>query len=166
LNDKEYYGIRDRAHLRMEAQSQYTSVYQVDGFWALGAERALEPQRSYLSQITSHEHDRYADPFKLFQGPVQSKKPHNRGPIPNPPRRVDYFQNDGSCSRIGDFPYDGSGFREMPDRVPFMWDFGFMLAHSAAWERAGAEPIWPKGRRHVTSTVNTVSQVAGALRGR
>jgi hypothetical protein len=165
-----YSDIRDRVHIPLEARAQHTTVFQVDGFWALGRVRSLASQRNYLGQRPNSRSDPYTDPFGLFRG-RPSKGPDD-APDKNEAtevteenaRRVDYFKNKFYRTRAtGLFnPSSAKTTDERhPDRVPFMWEFGFVTVKSSAWEGARREPIkFHRGDRSLQ-----VGQVLDALEG-
>jgi KaiC/GvpD/RAD55 family RecA-like ATPase len=138
LEADRYFAMRDYIHLPMDVQEGHTMVLEVDGFWSLSTDGALSSQSEYLQQqatLGGTELDRHQDPFRLFHGPPLSD---SKGPIPGP-RRIDYFRNKFYRSRL--ISFDFKNHREVPDRVPFMWDFGFLLSQSQAWRTAEDLPL-------------------------
>jgi len=127
LNWTRYLAMRDYTRLSLDKLDGHTMVFQVDGSWAVEGECALIDQDDYIRQQFSVDADDRSvqDPFHLFDG-------HH-------PRRLDYFRN-----AHYNFERDAS---DRKDRVPFMWDFGFVLARSAPWQAAGNLPVESKLER-------------------
>jgi len=110
-------------------------VFQVDESWDVGNPGALLHQDDYLNQEFSTDEDvRSAqDPFRLFTG--------------EKPRRCDYFRNahyEYACAR--------------QDRVPFMWDFGFILARAAPWQAASGESLASTLNRDMVKGTTSAAQ--------
>lgn len=153
LSVDDYLTLRDETHLPLGAQQKYTTVVQVEGFWSLqAAGGALMSQAEYLQQEfkpLSPDLD-HEDPFGLFRGaPLYPPQPSGR-------QRKDYFCNTGYTSRIINFCYERYQQDGAPDRVPFTWDFGFILAPSRPWEGARTEPIESAGQDATGLTVEHV----------
>jgi hypothetical protein len=130
-----YFGIRDITHLPWDATADHTIVDQVDGFWSLDAERgSLASQRDYLMAESPESNQ---DTFHLFSGKFldfqETKATDRQGWW----ERRKFFQNSGYKSRIVDFAKDNP--LDTPDRVPFTWDFSFLLIPAAAWDSARVE---------------------------
>jgi KaiC/GvpD/RAD55 family RecA-like ATPase len=134
----QHYSIRDLTHLPWDVHADHTIVDQIDGFWSLDAGTgALASQRDYLMSKESEIHE---DPFNLFRG-----KPLHRDSDDTEIAdekalytRNKFFQNSGYRSRIVDFvPTDDL----MPDRVPFMWDFGFVMVPVGPWKQAAKREV-------------------------
>jgi KaiC/GvpD/RAD55 family RecA-like ATPase len=119
-----YLAMRDYTHLSLDKLDNHTMIFQVDGSWATSGGGALSKQKDYLEQRFSADEDERSaqDPFHLFKGDEARKT-----------ERRHYFEN--SHYR---FKY------ERTDRVPFTWDFGFVLARSAPWLAAFALPFCGK----------------------
>jgi KaiC/GvpD/RAD55 family RecA-like ATPase len=134
-----YLALRDFTHLSLNAQDAHTMVFQVDEFWALKEPHLLDNLKTYLTGRTEDDPAMQypppvndEDPFRLFQG-----QPLCLGPdatAKNPYQRSDYFHNSGY-----DFPFDRN---RTEFRVPFMWDFGFVLVRSAPWRMAADEVVY------------------------
>jgi KaiC/GvpD/RAD55 family RecA-like ATPase len=160
---RDYDGLRDYCHLPVNTHLPYTLVFMVDGYWALGRGTlsSLRSQRTYLFTALT----KYDDVFRLYRRTRQqsfvdehlAQAPRKRGPkldaIPKAgesvlrdrdERRVDYFsQPAGSPGR---FFYKSRllGPPKEVDRVPFMWDFGFLLCNEHQWNTAAAIRISAK----------------------
>jgi hypothetical protein len=134
IDATEYFAIRDVTHLPWDVKADHTIVDQVDGFWSLDSDSgALASQREYLLGIERTLHD---DPFGLFTGrPLIPRGRLGKGPYP----RKQYFQNSNYRSRI--VVFEDEKPEGMPDRIPFMWDFGFILASADPWDRAAPREI-------------------------
>jgi hypothetical protein len=146
----EYDALRDACHLQRGTRLDHTTILQVNEFWWLRRPRqrragSFRRQWDYLNSVTATlERDKYSsepavDPFWVFQPPPSKKersKSANGIPTtkPKPPlvRRRDFF--DEECG------YDLTEAREKEqlsiDRVPYTWDFGFLLCNYYAWEQA------------------------------
>jgi KaiC/GvpD/RAD55 family RecA-like ATPase len=170
IDATEYFAIRDVTHLPWDVKADHTIVDQVDGFWSLDSEAgALASQREYLMGTERALHD---DPFGLFRGrPLVNRKkiPTKKGPYQTYPRKL-YFQNSNYQSRIVEFDLEDHTPEGMPDRIPFMWDFSFILAAADPWDRAGDRRIrflhsLPPGERQPewAAKFGTVSDVRKCL---
>lgn len=153
-----YESFREFCYLQRDTRLDHTLIFQVDEFWLTWLSRqsktrkagVLQRQWPYLDTVTVDENgepERAADAYYLFQktfndaealkadGPAQSAKSE-------PLRRRDFYDDD----RLG------YGFKEekkrkksekekvdrVPsmdevDRVPFMWDFAFLLCRENLW---------------------------------
>jgi KaiC/GvpD/RAD55 family RecA-like ATPase len=160
IDSVEHSAIRDVMHLPWDVKADHTIVDQVDGFWSLDYETgALASQRAYLTSPVRSEHE---DPFNLFGGPPLWHGSVSEGPW----ARQKYFRNSQYESRIFAYgekdeddedmaactgevtePTRGPAIsskrllNEMPDRVPFTWDFGFLLVPADTWHKASNNAI-------------------------
>ncbi|HEX4133144.1 MAG TPA: ATPase domain-containing protein [Bryobacteraceae bacterium] len=132
VDASEYYALRDLTHLPWDAKAHYTIIDQVDAFWSLDvASGSLSSQREYLMSPTREANE---DRFRLFTG-----KPFNANRMQeNRFQRRYFFQNSGYKSRVVDWKRKDPG---SPDRVPYMWDFGFLLVPAAVWDAASSQKI-------------------------
>lgn len=132
-------------------------------------EGTLHPLGRYLTESTSVRTfsanlvvDRVTDPFGVFQGrPVRPDRPDisETGPW----QRLDYFfrsaQNLSSPQMKSHAGQAGSSFHLKPsdlariDRVPYAWDFGFLLCPPAMWEFAAEKDIGRKGHHVLVKDV-------------
>jgi KaiC/GvpD/RAD55 family RecA-like ATPase len=131
----EYSALRDYTNLPTSKKLPFSLVFMVDGFWALGHANALMNQHEYLFRKlpAADSSTRFEDPFKLY---IQGE---SIGDPSNEPCRADMFKQStpavpgrklsGYENRVGE------GFTNV-DRVPFMWDFGFLLCSKDQWDRA------------------------------
>lgn len=155
-----YERLREFCYLQRRCRTRldYTVVLQLDEHWFPSPD-AEEIQRhcSYLTTKTSNHHE---DPFSLFQPvlqeerdlstPAQGGRPAETGTPPQSWRRCDFFRPVGY-----EFPALTNSEERPPhfmDRVPYLWDFGFLLCREAAWREAGKELL-------PTDTSWTVEQV-------
>lgn len=133
-----YNEFRDFVYLQRDTRLDHTLIFQVDEFWTMPAPSrrkragAFQSQLPYLNAITAEKKDRPdsdVDPYKLFQ-PRQSEA--HEFPL----RRRHFYKkyyNDFVDAR--DWPsQDEDGSQRLIDRVPFIWDFGFLLCRAKAWE--------------------------------
>jgi KaiC/GvpD/RAD55 family RecA-like ATPase len=127
-----YMAMRDYTHLALDAQDAHTMIFQVDEFWALHTPHTLEDLSEYMDQpLTPVAEDRdLEDPFRLFAGAPLSRRDPGKSLF----ARRDYFRNSGYA------PAPPSANDR--SRVPFMWDFGFLLMRNAPWEIARSEPLF------------------------
>lgn len=154
-----YSDLRALAYLQKDTRLGHTFLFQIDEFWAMRAPGrhkragAFQPQRSYLNAITanvSRDSNRdlaigpsltaedyvsnpNEDPYELFQlrkGDPLPRKPD--GTPSNELRRRHFFQKyyqDFADPETLEPEADG-----LVDRVPFSWDFGFLLCKKKAWD--------------------------------
>jgi hypothetical protein len=133
-----YDNLRDFSYLQRDTQLDYTLVFQIDEFWALKDQAPLQlrSQWDYLNAETVNakgERDEFVDPFGLFQhtegSPAEEGKNH----------RYCFFNTMGG--------YDLRTKSESLDRVPFTWDFGFLLCREHLWENAKSQNFCAGGTR-------------------
>jgi len=128
----DYSALRDYSHLPMSRKLPFTLVFMVDGHWALGLENALRIQYGYLfDPLPPSNAIRFEDPFKLFVSERVDGKPVQRL------HRADLFKQDSpGIPNVSAYKLRiGETFKTV-DRVPFMWDFGFLICSKDRWERA------------------------------
>jgi KaiC/GvpD/RAD55 family RecA-like ATPase len=170
-----YNEFRDFVYLQRDTRLDYTLVFQVDEFWAMRAPSrrkragAFHPQWHYLNAITADitkdkaitdgyfEPDPDADPYKLFQ-------PRKSDRTSKEPLRRRYFYEE-YYKDFSDYEQqlkDGKGKDDtlicvrykdrkskddlLIDRVPFTWDFGFLLCQERAWDTRRSFQVWKSGR--------------------
>jgi KaiC/GvpD/RAD55 family RecA-like ATPase len=141
---RDYDGLRDYCHLPIGTHLHHTLVFMVDGYWALGRE-TLRSQRDYLFAPLI----KFDDSFRLYQSTLQHgdegatvpghREKHDE--VRHPPRRIDFFSQPDSESGVFFYKSRLSGQPKNVDRVPFMWDFGFLLCSEHQWNSAAAIPI-------------------------
>jgi KaiC/GvpD/RAD55 family RecA-like ATPase len=125
--------LRELSYLQSEARLDHTLVIQADEFWA-ESRSELRRQERYINARTVDRDGtrvRVEDPFALFQINESTKKMHEGRPV----RRRDFYEVVGydmpACTKR--FPIH---------KVPYSWDFGFLLCNKEAWERAATEEGW------------------------
>lgn len=128
---QKYEELRAFIDLHRDTRLDHTTVVQVDEFWSEG-QGVLRQEEYLLADMYEEDRnspDRAADPFLIFQKTSADRNDTQRK------RRLDYFDPVG-------FDYtealqDGNGKKKKElDRVPYTWDFGFVLLRSAPWEAA------------------------------
>ncbi len=143
-----YNELRDFAYMQRDTRLDHTRVFQVDEFWTVRAPKnrkragAFHPQWQYLSAITTHrsqEPDTDVDPYELFQ-PRES----DADSFKNPDREVqrkhfyeEYYEDFLDHERKSFYKEstlsEKSKEELVIDRIPFTWDFGFLLCQERAW---------------------------------
>lgn len=120
--------LREFTYLQSHARLPHTLVQQVDEFWS--ESRPDEELRLLDKYLRAHTVDDkgYAapaeDPFGLFQPTNDSRrKPSGNRRM----QRADFF----SCPENKYQWYEKSGYEI--DKVPYMWDFGFLLCDAGLW---------------------------------
>lgn len=150
----DYDRLRDFCYLQRDTRLDHTLVFQVDEFWMMSTPLELRStgvfrsQKKYLDAITAEhppgrkwEPEWAADPFRLFQRTKATR------PDPQKSRyhRKDEFNFIG-YQQLGPDEAEGLTF----DRVPFTWDFGFMLCKVRAWignENRAELTIWRSSKQ-------------------
>jgi KaiC/GvpD/RAD55 family RecA-like ATPase len=144
----EYESLRDACHLQRDTRLDHTTILQVNEFWWLRRPRqrragAFRTQANYLNAVTATLNQEYCresvvDSFLVFQpsrprlpAPIAETGSEEKQP-PKEYRRLEFF--DERCG------YHLAGIKEEEkahiDRVPYTWDFGFVLCNGKAWEEA------------------------------
>jgi hypothetical protein len=135
-----YMAMRDYTHLALDAQDGHSMIFQVDEFWALQEPHTLQALTEYMAEElpapdggsnSGDEERNLKDPFQLFWGEplTLTEKPAGESGF----RRSDFFENSG-------YKFEPKG--EKHYRVPFMWDFGFLLLRNGPWEIARSEKLF------------------------
>lgn len=169
----EYEPLRDASHIQRDTRLDHTTIIQVNEFWWLRRPRqrragAFRSQWNYLSAVTAtvrgerYQSDLIVDPFWVFQPPPRDQlSPTDSPSTPQPNfsekavarRKLDFFDED--CGYKCEKLEPSEEQRDFIDRVPYTWDFGFLLCNRKAWEEACApdansalghqefvEPVW------------------------
>ncbi|HEV2800588.1 MAG TPA: ATPase domain-containing protein [Pyrinomonadaceae bacterium] len=153
-----YDQLRDICFLQRDTRLEHTLVVQVDEFWmksiSHGVRRAgsFRPQWKYLNAIVAEktsgkrwEPEWAADPFRLFQkteraGDDAPVKESMAGAVAVNDQKLQHRRRDEF--RLADY----QNLRDNAvDRVPFMWDFGFLLCKARPWQETADEvklSIW------------------------
>jgi KaiC/GvpD/RAD55 family RecA-like ATPase len=139
--NREYEGLREFCYLDNNVWLDYTLVFEVDEFWAILGSNALADLGPYLRETTSESGScrKESDPFALFQPTSQSSPETRQSRLFRYRCFPEYFSKNGPVGRI--------------DRVPFCFDFGFLICRRRPWELAAEEDhsineVW-KGLRRV-----------------
>jgi hypothetical protein len=160
----DYDTLRELSYLQSEARLDHTLVLQVDEFWAESRSELRRQERYLLARTVDRDGTpvKAEDPFGLFQRSdavaAQIRTERQRAglpPAPGPRRRLDFFDLLG---------YDGrrAAERFAVDKVPYAWDFGFLVCDGIAWARAFNEQDhrtrrWsPRDRKWVNQRVGDV----------
>ncbi|MFO0847834.1 MAG: hypothetical protein U0871_04625 [Gemmataceae bacterium] len=130
-----YERLRELSYLQSEAKLDHTLVLQVDEFWA-ESRSELRRQERYLRARTVDRDGtsiRFEDPFQLF-GLTKATKAIQCERKKNP-------RWDGPLHRYELFDTLGYKYEEVEKKfpvykVPFTWDFGFLVCNRVAWEKA------------------------------
>jgi len=148
-----YSELRALAYLQRDTRLDHTLLFQVDEFWSIrspGRHKragAFQPLWSYLNAITAtpttsepknpndYELNPNEDPYDLFQLREEDALPKRDS---KELLRRDFYEK-----YYDDFPDYGKFESEdkeksLVDRVPFSWDFGFLLCREMAWETGRA----------------------------
>ncbi|MFY9747311.1 MAG: hypothetical protein WAK25_13570, partial [Acidobacteriaceae bacterium] len=126
VSRQHYEGLQDLCYLDNNVRLDHTLVFELDEFWASGPTNALANLSPYLHEITtgSQAGSGAGDPFGLFQPTLLREG----GPV-------------SAFARYKSFPQyfrDKSPSEEHVDRVPFCWDFGFLVCRQRPWELAAS----------------------------
>jgi len=148
-----YESFREFCYLQRDTRLDHTLVFQVDEFWLTWLTRqsrtrkggVLQRQWPYLDTVTvdrNGEPDPAADAYHLFQETFNDMTSHDAGPDKSGAAAAGYVHS-RECRRR-DFYDDerleyGFGGNHGPtdfeevDRVPFHWDFAFLLCRENLW---------------------------------
>ena len=168
----DYEALRDASHLQRGTRLDHTTILQVNEFWWLRRpqqQRAVgfRSQWNYLNSVTAtlkgdyYHSEPVVDPFCVFQLPPDNKEnstaenhfaeaPPNRNRA-NEIRRLEFF--DKECGY--ELTKVAKETQQSIDRVPYTWDFGFLLCNGGAWEQAFKLPIG----KHSTGKNKTVEDL-------
>ncbi len=133
INAQDINDLRALSQLPKDETRPYTLLYQVDDYWARRGAGALMNRYIYLTEKLPESGSEgneaktsYVDPFGMFRRVRDGQRFE---------MRLNCFENYGYRPRISGKPKDRAQESDV-DRVPFMWDFGFLLCRREAWERA------------------------------
>jgi len=150
----QYEAFRDFCHLQGNARLDHTLVLQVDEFWSRAKSPTFVPLNSYLTRSLTGKAGRFGDdpgedPYESFRNLSQ----RSQGFVtegydfasefeqpPEVPSCVTFSPTAAGDGKSGDV----EGVRDdspVVDRIPYMWDFGFLLCDQDAWEKAINERI-------------------------
>ena len=133
-----YDQLRDFSYTQRDTRLDHTLVFQIDEFWAIPDYEPIElrSQWSYLSAQTVKKdgsRDRMIDPFGLFQ-PVRHGETVSEGR-----RRIDFYtprEYKALAKMLRMAPSKEPDDAPYVDRVPYTWDFGFLLCRKRSWLEA------------------------------
>jgi len=125
--EADYERMHDYSYLQKDTRSHFTEIFQIDEHWFQRPGESY-PEADYLSA----EVDAQNDPFGIFQPSLLEQKVHsiNGDKI----HRFQLFNTVGyrytkegeeNCEKV-----------QTVDRVPYMWDFGFLLCRRMPWKVA------------------------------
>ena len=143
---EEYSAMRDFCGLQRGTRLDHTLAFQVDEFWTLRPQRsgrsgAFRIQWNYLTTPTwaDGSRDELADPYAVFQPTRQMRQ----GKL----TRLDFYDQK-RVPYIRDYRAEGNEktLKTNLDRVPFSWDFGFLLCKGSAWTEAAGEELIRQGK--------------------
>lgn len=154
-----YNEFRDATHFQRDTRLDHTVVYQIDEFWSMRSPNSrrragtFHPQGAYLEALTNPDLDPHTDPFRLYQPRASDEfVRQSEAEIPaaddvavgdrpsaaasakvsRDEVRRRHFHSDYYRDFIHEWPTTAGGSAELIDRVPFMWDFGFLLCQKNA----------------------------------
>lgn len=146
----DYHSLRDYCHLPADTKLPHTLVFMIDGYWALTRSGALRSQAEYLgARLDGQFKDRrkdYMDVFGLFRKTRRHLSTAPVGAATKRPRAESAGVEPKFDAR-GDFFTNATYFKGVTgdvNRVPFMWDFGFLLCHEEPWRRTLQVPFQTK----------------------
>jgi hypothetical protein len=155
----EYGELHDFCNLQGSRLLDHTLILQVDEFWAVGTKTGAEcdsetsdcsplrAEKRYLGADLDHPDN---DPYRLFEGPSVDPESHE-GKTTRRRRRSHYFVSP-------DVELDTNGeVCDGVDRVPFVWEFGFLLCRNTAWEDAAKLEV------HISDSHPTVQSIIERL---
>jgi hypothetical protein len=133
--------LRDFARLHRGTHLDQTLILQVDEFWGFQRSDALRNQYKFLNAECHGEQGEGNDPLELFQATLASPEAVSTS------RRFQRFIWNGyhHADKNQDWAWEE---RESIDRIPFLWDFGFMLCHREAWESAASQKLHIAGTNY------------------
>jgi KaiC/GvpD/RAD55 family RecA-like ATPase len=139
---RDYDGLRDYCHLPTETRLPFTLIFAVDEFWAGSQDSSLRGEGPYLyaDLPDQQQKSRYIDSFGLFRDTRQQQKlgQHSAN------RSARFRQQNGGARCFYDsclptkLPTDSSRPPVRLDRIPFTWDFGFLLCNEKQWKNASS----------------------------
>ena len=128
----DHHGILRSFGTGHDTRLDYTLVFQADEFWYSSPHTpdrpapGLLPRRDYLEAITSRNGavDLTTDPGGVFRPNRMDSSADVSGDV----KRISRFDD-----RLDTALLSAQSVRAGADRVPFMWDFGFLLCRPAQW---------------------------------
>lgn len=142
---EDYNLMRDFCSLQRGTRLDYTLLFQIDEFWTVrrpksGRSGAFRPQWNYLTTPTwdrESKRDAVVDPYALFQptkeeGDLTSEEKFRRLDFYDE-KNVPYVRNYKKATQEKS---PEAALKDL-DRVPYSWDFGFLLCKGSAWDDTG-----------------------------
>ncbi|HJQ82917.1 MAG TPA: ATPase domain-containing protein [Candidatus Binatia bacterium] len=128
----DYDRLHETCHLQTDTRLDHTLVFEIDEYWAQNGCEGLHDLGAYISAETyAHGRpNRAVDTFGAFR-PGQGE---DRGEITT---RASYYNARGREL----IPRDAATGKAGAYRAPYLWDFGFLLLRSRAWEQNAAHAI-------------------------
>ena len=177
---QEYEPLRDACHIQRDTKLDHTTILQVNEFWWLRRPKqrragAFRSQWNYLNSVTATYRSNgfcsepAADPFWVFQPKPseESEAAAIKQNGTNPAAFADKLEK-----RKSDFINDDCGYglnniqgteSDYVDRVPYTWDFGFLLCNGKAWDEA-CEVDAAKHRNPTSGNGKSVAEVWRSVR--
>jgi KaiC/GvpD/RAD55 family RecA-like ATPase len=160
----QYAYLHDLCNLQGQRVLDHVLILQVDEFWTIRGDESqqiadqdpsphpLRDEREYLSaELDSNE------PRQLFTGLQTLLQSAEHVEITSRGCRAGYF----------DFPdcslEQNGGLVPGVDRVPFMWEFGFLLCRADAWKAATADTVYGRPGMTVDSVLQRLPHTRGKL---
>ncbi len=160
---EDYNVMRDFCSLQGGRRLDHTLIFQVDEFWTLqrpkpGRTGAFRPQWNYLTTPTweyrpernAPERNAVADPYAIFQPTKEEEAKLAKEEETKPPaklKRLDFYDRTNIPYVLDYKEAMGNAtllksLKKNLNRVPFSWDFGFLLCKGAAWKDAEDQEIF------------------------
>ncbi|MGZ7088489.1 MAG: RAD55 family ATPase [Candidatus Angelobacter sp.] len=118
-----YGTLHDFCNLQAEHSLDHTLILQVDEFWALGPPGPWDIHKASLEPpLRLEEEYLKADLDDIQNEPLQLFGPHGC--------RLEHFSLPGCSLKANEI-----------DRIPMMWDFGFLLCNERAWDMVQKEKV-------------------------
>ena len=157
-----YSALRDACHLLRDTRLAYTLVLQIDEFWGTEGETSRRSERSpnrgalrsatgYLNAVTIETdgtHQMHINPFGVFRRNAALSDNTQRA------TRANFFKYPG---------YDNDVIATVEtNRVPFTWDFSFLLYRCRPWEvaRKKETSFSYEGQEFLVADVETSNEVS------
>lgn len=159
---EDYNMMRDFCSLQRGTRLDHTLIFQVDEFWTVrqpksGRSGAFRPQWNYLTTPTwskLSKRDAAVDPYALFQPTKEEGQRAERRRDDTGTEvkftRLDFYEERyapyvsnyrrAALEKAPEEPPEkakGASLKKDLDRVPYSWDFGFLLCKGSAWEDTG-----------------------------
>jgi len=180
MKPHEYRYLHDFCNLQSEHSLDHTLILAVDEFWVLPqrtitssihAAHPLRKEREYLEtnlDLFGNEPRRMYRGFRRRLGKeqtateIQNRDGMSRG------RRVDYFRlpsyrlTEDKAEGINGKPEEELVV-DVIDRIPFAWDFGFLMCRKSAWNAAHHKKVSVPGKAGSGKTETTVGEILSSL---